>query len=155
MFRNLVPPSIQLLTEIIILALMLCHAPIPVGHRHGDSELRGSVQEMELHLQKHHGGIANAENWPDDWHWHWHWVFPGESCVDLGCESTIASNTYLTPSEQIVACEAGCLSICLYFISDHMNSLARIPERCRYSFQYIALLHSSQSLPELLGIMRL
>jgi hypothetical protein len=105
------------------------------------------------HLQAHHGGLENCPTQPDDWHWHW--VFPGDDYVGLGGEPVAAvDDVMLLMScvdlfEPVHACFVEWLAI------DPAISLAKAPRDRQYSFQSVALMHSRQSLPELLGIMRL
>lgn len=152
MLRNIFTPPLRLLTETMLLVLMLWPAPVPIGHRHGDNELRAADQQMVQHLQSHHGGVANARNWPEDWHWHW--VYPADGYIGLGGEEIVATTEPMLPSQPFNLPEMprGCWIDSL--TPDRASSFARIPEHRRYSFQSVALLHSRQSLPELLGIMQ-
>ncbi len=143
---------LQKLTEIVLLVLLAWPAPLAIGHRHDELSVQVSDQEMMQHLQEHHGGFCNADHWPDDWHWHC--FYPGCSCLGVGGEDlTAPAEEMLTgPRFELPAVELWC-----QFDSSILSRAKlrpKIPEHRRYSFQYVALVHSRQSLPELLGIIR-
>ncbi len=145
-------PSLQMLTEITLLVLLAWPAPLAIGHRHEDLDKQVNEHDLVQHLHEHHGGFLNADHWPDGWHWHW--FYPGDACIEVGGEElTAPADEMLTgPRFQLPAVQHWC-----QFDSSILSrSMLRpkIPEHRRYSFQYVALVHSRQSLPELLGIIR-
>jgi len=132
--------------------LMLWPAPVPVRHRHGDTSSPSSSAQIVRHLDHHHGGLTNAWDWPDDWHWHW--VFPGNDYVGLGFEQAIDINEQMLPDQSAELPELVCSSL-IQWLADSTRSMVKIPKCRQYAFQSVAQMHSRQSLPELLGIMRL
>ncbi len=152
MFPKFVRSPVPMLTEIILLALMMWPAPIPLGHRHCDYSSRVSGQQMARHLVCYHGGFSNSENWPNDWHWHW--VYPTDHCGQLdGDDAQLRTDqivmgrpldTFVLPRISPLDCIASKVRL----------ARPSIPLHRQHSFQCVALLHSRQSLPELLGVTR-
>ncbi|MGV3485473.1 MAG: hypothetical protein ACO1RT_13740 [Planctomycetaceae bacterium] len=153
MLRDAFTPPLTLLTEITLLVLMLWPAPVPVVHRHSDSGSRGADRQMVQHLQSHHGGASNAENWPDDWHWHW--VCRGNAYVGLASDNAAATAAQMLPREPVDLAEVPCVDFIECLTWDQASSPPKLPEHRRYSFHSVALLSSGLSLPELLGVMRI
>ncbi len=152
MLRDLFAPPLQMLTEITLLVLLLGPAPLPIGHCHGDAAVPASDQHLVQHLQLHHGGFANAQNWPDDWHWHW--VCPGNGYVGVDGEEVVANTVPILSDPQIPLPEAAYWCRIDTGVLNRASLRPSIPEHRRHSFQFVALMHSRQSLPELLGIIR-
>lgn len=153
MFPKCHLPLSSRLAEISLLVLLLWPAPVPIRHSHNEGASRSSGHQLLQHLQAHHGGLAKCQHQPDDWHWHW--VFPGDDYLGLGSEPIAAADDTMLPMscvdlfEPVHACFVEWLTI------DPAISLAKVPGDRQYSFQSVALMHSRQSLPELLGVMRL
>ncbi len=146
------PQPTRMLTEIFLLVLMMWPAPIPVGHRHCDYSSRVSGMQMARHLQCCHGGFSNSGNWPNDWHWHW--VYPTNPCGQLDFDEAQGRADQMVTGRPVDTFVSP--RICLL---DGLASSVRpvrplIPLPRRYAFQTVALLHSRQSLPELLGVVR-
>jgi len=141
---------VRQITEILILVLLL--APIPVGHCHSLCDSDAKCQQMTSHLQIYHGGVENAKNWPEDWHVHW--VFPSNGEIVAGCSiSTVGSHRMVSSCcddlfNGVFVSEPISWTLCELIY--HQS----LPEELQHSFLTVALLHSRQSLPELLGIMR-
>jgi hypothetical protein len=153
MVRTLINPQSFRLTEMLLLVLMLWPAPLPSGHCHSDPKVERTGHKLAEHLQRHHGGWENAANWPQDWHWHW--TFSADRSIGLGVDQTDRlANCNLADRH----CQATDL-VCLYRFGglnlQCEHRLTKVPSDRQYSFQAVALLASRQSLPELLGIMRL
>ncbi|MEO8268905.1 MAG: hypothetical protein ABI557_04235 [Aureliella sp.] len=132
--------------------LMLWAAPVPVGHCHSDFDSRVSAHQMVLHLQLYHGGIDNANNLPSGWHWHW--VLPPNGQLRTGCDLTSARRDRMLSSRADDL--FGGIVVPHLDFWQHRLSYCKlvILDKHQHSFQTVALLHSGQSLPELLGIMR-
>ena len=108
------------------------------------------------HLQIHHGGSANADNWPSDRHWHWEFPSHGEIAWG-GQPDTIPAFEALFAER-----EHGFPIACVSPSSDWMLPIgltvsltdAFVSRYERPTFQTVGLLNSRQSLPQLLGIHR-
>ena len=143
---------VRMLTEIMLLVLMCWAVPIPVGHNHSDLSLRVSEQQMACHLKCHHGGFENSDRWPTDFHWHW--VFPMDGHEGLGGAELAVQADQIAPGQRLElpgpACilRLECVSLKQFF------ARPSLPASRQHSFQNVALLHSRQSLPELLGVVR-
>jgi hypothetical protein len=154
-FQTIAKLSSYRLTEIMLLVLVVWPAPIPRGHSHGDQDLLRTDRQLVEHLEFEHGGLDNACNWPDGWHWHW--SYSRLSFVGLDGEHGVADPDgvlserpdELEPRDLACAYRTGGLDVA------REAQLGKIPPHRQYSFQSVALLSSRQSLPELLGIMRL
>lgn len=140
------------LTEIFLLVLMMWPAPMPVGHRHSDCSSRVSADILAQHLQRFHGGIANSENWPDEWHWHW--VFPTDICGNLDGDAAHSHHAQMAPVRN-ADLPALLLTSCRD-VGAHPRSVGRscIPRERQHSFHSLTVLRSGLSLPELLGVVR-
>lgn len=136
----------------MLLGLLLWPAPIPVGHVHGDQVARLGDQQLLRHLCLHHGGLANAAQWPDDWHWHW--VYPGDAYVGLGGEQATTDADWYSVAPSVEMPTLGGESLGQPASSARIDSRPRLPRHLRYSFLSVAVLHSRQSLPEFLGVIR-
>ena len=146
------PKPVRTLIETTLLVLMFWPAPIPVGHDHGDLTSQVSDQQLTWHLQCHHGGFANSDSWPTDWHWHW--VFPADGCIGLGGEILAVQADQIMPRQRIAWLEATCVLPLEYVSQQQLVVRPSLTANCQHSFQHVALLHSRQSLPELLGVIR-
>lgn len=153
MFRTIFTPLRCPFTEMLLLVLMLWPAPAPNGHFHGNHNDHCADQHLVEHLKFHHGGLENAANWPEDWHWHW--SFSRDGYVGLSGEQIVSQSERMPFVQRCELPEA----VYVYWVgiseSPKASQLATIPENRRYSFQSVALFDSRQSLPELLGVMRL
>lgn len=152
MLPHFCPVPIRTLIEIPLLVLLLWPAPIPVGHDHGELTSRVSDQQLTWHLQCHHGGFANSDNWPTDWHWHW--VFPSHGDVAVGGEVLVVQADQMVSGQRIDWLEPACVLRLECMSQQHLTVRLSIPANRQHSFQHVALLHSRQSLPELLGVIR-
>lgn len=152
-YRTFFTRSVFRPTEIILLVLMLWPAPIPSVHYHSGPENGRADRYLVQHLELHHGGLENARHWPEDWHWHW--SLSGDGYVGLIGEQVVAESEGLLDRRSWDLP----LSVCSFLVSridlGLEPRLATISPCRQYSFQSVALLHSRQSLPELLGVMRL
>ncbi len=138
--------------ELTLLVVMLCPAPVPVGHCHGEGGFDGSEQQMLLHFQTCHGGLANVDHWPSGWHWHW--VLQMDTFIgghDVGSKTQcdlVVDNT------NFVACVLPCESKLDAWVWESTTISPSVPPSHRHSFTTIGLLASCHSLPELLGVIR-
>jgi len=142
--------NIREITEMLILVLIL--APVPGGHCHSDCDSIISSQQLTLHFQIYHGGPDNAGNWPEGWHLHWGFPANGESlkCCDatvFGGEIMLFSCVH-DPLDGLEVSHLNSWKFWRFFCHES------VPDERQHSFLTVALLHSRQSLPELLGIMR-
>lgn len=152
MFPKFRQKPVQTLTEIMLLVLMLWPAPILVGHDHGDLTSQISDQQLARHLQSHHGGLATSDLLPTQWHWHW--VFPGDGYDGLGDEEIVAQADQMVRGQPMDSLEPAHL-VRLQYVSPKESSVRpSVRIKRQPSFQHVALLHSRQSLPEYLGIIR-
>ena len=136
----------------MLLALAIWPTPIPIGHRHSDGLARTPALQWERHLQAYHGGLENAFGGPEDWHWHW--VYPGDGYIAMDGEQFAADRQEMLSFEAafVPAINVQCVEV---LSPERDVAISKIPEFRHRSFQSVALLNSRQSLPELLGIMRL
>lgn len=137
------------ITEMIILVLML--APVPAGHCHSDCGSGISIQQMTLHLQIYHGGLDNEKNWPKGWHLHWGFPQHGENVTV--CDVTTTGDRMLSScaKDLFEGIDLSQLNSCKLWPLVYHQPLSKARQ---HSFLTVAFLHSEQSLPELLGIMR-
>tara|TARA_A100001391_G_scaffold200756_2_gene186010 strand:- start:722 stop:1183 length:462 start_codon:yes stop_codon:yes gene_type:complete len=152
MFPKFARSPVPLLTEIILLALMMWPAPIPVGHRHSEYSSRVSDHQMACHLAFYHGGFSNSENWPNDWHWHW--VYPAEHGGQTDVDNLRLSTGPMVVGRPLVPLAPPQISMLDCVQSTACFVRPSIPCQRQHSFQGAALLRSRQSLPELLGVIR-
>lgn len=143
---------VRMLAEIVLLVLILWPAPIPVGHQHSDLSLRVSDQQMAWHLKCHHGGCENSGHWPTDWHLHW--VFPMDGHQGLGGSEWVVQSDQMASAQQMDLPGPACISRLECVSSKQYFAKPSLPANCQHSFQNVAILHSRQSLPELLGVVR-
>ena len=153
MLRHRVTSPRQSFTAMTLLLLMLWPAPIPIVHCHGDDALRVSDQQLVQHLVNHHGGFANAGEWPTQWHWHW--VYTGDGYIGLTGEEVVSTGEQSISRPSFVLPELDGVNPIESLPLHRVGSLAQVIAHRGYTFQSVALMHSRQSLPELLGIMRL
>lgn len=151
MFSTSLNRRLRVLTEILLLVLMAWHAPIPVAHRHDDWSAGELNNLVVLHLEQHHGEQSGMQSDPRGWHWHW--VCPGDRYVGPVGEVVVASGDDLIPGPTVDLPSLTEHRLIAFLEADRGNPLVKLPLRCRYSFQCVALLGSRQSLPELLGTM--
>ncbi len=144
--------TMRKLTQFALFVLMLWPAPVPVGHSHAGYASQVSSQQMALHLQCCHGGVACSDSWPTDWHWHW--VFPANGYIDLESEGTLAHANSMVAGQCVGLIEPMCLSYLATRTLKQSSSPPWAYTNRAHSFQNVALLNSRQSLPELLGIIR-
>lgn len=144
--------ALRTLSETFLLVLLLCPAPVPVGHSHSDPRSGWSTDQMAMHLQACHGGSANADNWPSGWHWHWSFQVDTDLVANQEI-STAQCHLSLNDVSQVAStfvCESKLDTwVWKTTLSRPLVSIDR-----RHSFTNIALLSSRQSLPELFGILR-
>lgn len=140
------------LTQFALLVLMLWPGPVPVGHSHDDYASRVSGQQMAVHLQYCHGGVADSECWPTDWHLHW--IYPADGYIGLGSEHVLVQ----ADAMNVARGQGEIAPMYLSYLATRTLKQSLLPPMPRMnrarSFQNVALLNSRQSLPELLGIIR-
>lgn len=152
MLQTFCRKPVRMLTEIMLLVLMLWPAPIPVGHNHNELSLRVSDQQMDCHLKCHHGGFENSDRWPADWHWHW--VFPMDGHEDLGGVELMVQTEQFSPGQRVDFPVSACVLRLESVSLKQFFARPCLPANRQHSFQNVALLHSRQSLPEFLGVVR-
>lgn len=152
MFPRLTHRALRTLIETLLLVLLLCPAPVPVGHSHSDLGSDWSSDQMAMHLQACHGGSANADNWPSGWHWHWSFQVDTDFVANQEASNV---QCHLSPNEVSQAASTFvCESKLDAWVWKTTLSRPLVSIDRRHSFTNIALLSSRQSLPELFGILR-
>ncbi|TWT94734.1 hypothetical protein [Stieleria varia] len=144
-------------SKLVLLSVVLWAAPVPMGHCHSDGGLGWSEQQMALHLQTCHGGLANADDWPSGWHWHW--VLRMDTVMrvtDIGGDDS-GSRALCIPSldnMNFAASDHPCESKLDAWIWQSSIISPPVPMNHRHSFTTTGLLAFRHSLPELLGVIR-
>ncbi|MCO8124770.1 hypothetical protein NHH03_23740 [Stieleria sp. TO1_6] len=143
------------LLQKLVFVLLLWPVPIPVGHCHdvaAESVLQ--VEELSRHLVWHHGGPANAGNWPQDWHVHW--LLPAQAFASIGGDPSDCEVECLPASQFSAANDldvAVLPTLGLFSVALHSVHYGASDPRT-LSFQTVRLLTSRLSLPELSGVIR-
>lgn len=143
--------TLRTITGTMLLVLLLWPAPRPVGHRHGECGT-WSHEQMTKHLQFCHGGFANADNWPSDWHWHW--CFPADPVVGMEGDTIAFRSILPVDGKAQMRFDAVCECHLDARVWQQTVKAQSIPAERRHSFTTTSLLMSRRSLPELLGVVR-